>query len=687
MKPMNFLWALLVFTSAAAAQTSDDIAGRVLGDVDGQRVELPLLKSDYTVELQGDLASVTLTQTFENPYPEAMSAEYLFPLNSRAAVHAMEMEVGDEIIAAVIQKKAEAEATFKVAEAEGKAAALLTQHRPNMFTQRIANLMPGLPVTVRISYVQPVPRIDGAYELVVPLVVGPRYEGAPVSPQDNVEFQVEAGGWEMAALPEYPSVIGLDLPEDVAPERVSLDLSLNAAVPVISFTSATHGLTIEETDTGTLTARFPEGRVIDNRDLVIRYALGEESISAGVLTHSDARGDFLSLIIEPPALPDAIEPTPREIVFVLDTSGSMGGQPIEASKRFMASALNGLRPGDYFRIIRFANNASHFAEAAVPATERNIRQGLSFVRKLEAGGGTEIDNAINTAFATHQPDGTLRIVVFLSDGYIGDEATVLKSIRRKIGKARIYAFGVGAGVNRYLLEGMAEEGRGYARYVDPTEKASEVAEQLAVDLRSPVLTDIEIDWGGLEVSEVSPARIPDLFEGRQLRVLARYNGGSGTVRVNGQSAGRRASLPVDVSPGDGANPAIPTIWARSRIADHERAIAVREGSADAHEAAITKLGLDFALQSRFTSFVAVSRKIVNTTGQTNQASVPLPQVAGVPATGYPSFSGSSAPEPQTILGILVLAALGAARWCITRPRRLLQRLKFAGFTRYRRVSS
>ncbi len=667
MKPFLVLALVAWVGPAAAAPGDDEVAGRVLGRIDGQEVELPMLRSDYAVEIQGDLATVTLTQVFENPYGAAMSAEYLFPLNRRAAVHSMEMEVGDELVKAVIRKKAEAEETFAKAESEGKAAALLTQHRPNMFTQRVANLMPGLPVTVRLSYVQPVPRIDGAYELVVPMVVGPRYVGVAEAPVDSEEMQVEAGGWEMAALPDYPKVVGLDLPGEIAPERVGLSLSLHAAVPVVSFASATHDLQVTEAEDGTLGAGFAGGRVIDNRDLVVRYALGGEAVSAGVMTHADARGQFLSLLIEPP-LAGAVAPTPREIVFVLDTSGSMDGEPIEASKRFMASALTGLRPEDYFRIIRFSNDTGQFSDAAVPATESNRRAGLAYVRGLQAGGGTEIDNAIRTAFATRQPEGVLRIVVFLSDGYIGEEAKVLRTIRRDIGAARIYAFGVGTSVNRYLLEGMAEEGRGYARYVDPTEAAGEVAEALAADLQSPVLTDIEIDWGGLEVSEVSPARIPDLFEGRQLRVLARYEGGTGTVRVNGVSAGRRASLPVEVAPG-GVAPAIPLIWARGRIADHERALAVGDGSAEAHEAAITRLGLDFALQSRFTSFVAVSEKVVNTDGPARQAQVALPQVAGVPASAYPSFSGSSAPEPQTWLGMIVLAALAVARGFLVPPRR------------------
>lgn len=662
---MRFFTQFLIFAamswpvSAAAQAGADDVAGRILGQIDGRQVELPMLTSAYDIDIQGDLATVTLTQTFENPYPAAMSAEYLFPLNRKAAVYAMTMQVGDERVRAQIQEKKEAEQVFAAAEAEGKAAALLTQHRPNMFTQRVANLMPGLPVTVSLSYVQTVPRIDGAYELVVPLVVGPRYEGAQ-APEPEPQTET-AAGWTLSPLPDYPQVIGLDLPDHVAPERVSLDLSLNSAVPVVSLTSATHALALTAGDQA-LSARFEAGRVIDNRDLVLRYVLGGETLSSGILTHQDERGGFLSLMIEPPSAPDVADATPRELVFVLDTSGSMNGLPIAASKRFMAAALEGLRPGDFFRIISFANEAEQFSNRAIPATEANRKAGLAYVRQLQAAGGTEIDNAIRTAFSTAQPAGALRLVVFLSDGYIGDEATVLRTIRQQIGKARIYAFGVGTSVNRYLLEGMAEEGRGFARYVDPTEDAGEVAEALAQDLRMPVLTDISVDWGDLAVTEASPARIPDLFAGRQLRLLARYQGGAGKVRISGLSAGRQASLEVDVAPADQSPTAeaIPLIWARERIADHERALAMRGGDEAAHREAITKLGLSFGLQSRFTSFVAVSEQIVNTAGPAKHAAVALPQVAGVPPSAYPGFSGASTPEPQTLFGLLVIAACGAA---------------------------
>lgn len=671
----GLLWVAVAGASLLHAQTArtgadplDDLAGRVIGTIGDARIDLPLLKSDYDIDINGDMAMVRLTQVFENPADAPMSAEYLFPLNQHAAVFAMELRVGDEVIAARIRRKAEAEQVFAEAEAEGKAAALLTQHRPNMFTQQVANLMPGLPVTVTLSYVQSVPRIDGAYELVVPLVVGPRYEGAP-QVSDVDEPGTERDGWHIAAVPAYPAVFGLDLPELIAPDRVALDLSLTAPVPLVSVTSATHALSLTDR-AGGVTATFAQGRVLDNRDFVLRYALGGDAVTAGVMAHKDARGGVLSLMIEPPRVADAADATPRELVFVLDTSGSMGGAPIEASKRFMAAALQGLRPADSFRILSFSNDPRQFNSAALPATAANLRAGLAHVRGLAAGGGTEIERAIRAAFSLPQRPGALRIVVFLSDGYIGDEAGVLATIRQQIGQARIYAFGVGASVNRYLLDGMAREGRGYARYVDPTETAEEAAEALARDLRTPLLTDLRIDWGGLDVTEATPHALPDLFDGSSLRVLARFDtGGTGQVTVSGLVNGRRATFPLSVSLPEAGfaseeTGALPLVWARERIADHERDLATRVGQPEELEAAITDLGLTYGLQSRFTSFVAVSERVVNDTGAAaTRRAVALPQVAGVPASGYPSqgLAGASTPEPQTWLGMVLLAALAAAR--------------------------
>ncbi len=687
-----FAFVFLLLPGAVYAQPDEEIAGRLIGSGAAGQLDLPLLKSDLSVDIQGDMATVQVRQVFVNPSDDPMSAEYLFPLNQKAAVYAMQMQVGDEVVEAQIQPKQQAEQTFETAKQEGKAAALLTQHRPNMFTQNVANLMPGQPITVTLSYVQAVPKIDDAYELVLPLIVGPRYQGAvnskPMSEhvvladfhEENPAASTKVDGWTVSELPEYPPVPRLSNPDVIEPARVSLDLNLRGAVPVSNLTSATHDLQIQQSE-GVISATFREGRVIDNRDLVLRYELGGDETTAGVLAHHDERGGFVSLLVEPPKIPQADQITARELVFVLDTSGSMGGAPLDASKRFMESALQGLRPEDYFRVIRFSSGASEFASQAVPATRGNIRSGLRYVRGLRAGGGTEIDNAIRHAFATRQPANTLRIVVFLSDGYIGHESRVLRTIRRQIGDARIYAFGVGTSVNRYLLDAMAEEGRGYARYVDPSQRASDVADTLARDLKSPVLTDISIDWGELNVSDVVPQHIPDLFDGGSIRVLARYEGGGpADITINGLVQGRKAQMPLSpvlptVSGPEGdthQGAAIPLTWARTKITDLDRAIAVQAGDPKELEAQITDLGLQFNLQTQFTSFVAVSKMIVNTGDvPTGTTPVALPQVAGVGAGAYPktAFSGSSTPEPQTIFGLIILAALGALR--LTRGRRVV----------------
>lgn len=637
----------------------DDIGGHVIA-TDGEQTHLlPMLESNIDVSIEGDMATVAITQTFVNDAQVPMQAEYLFPLNQIAAVYAMEMVIGDEVVTAVIKEKAKAEATFKAAADEGKAAALLTQHRPNMFTQKIANLMPGLPIMVTLRYVQMVPKIDGQHELVIPLVVGPRYIGAPAGDEvilasDDDAAPVRANTWTIGEVPAHPPVYGIDLPETFGTERVSFDLKMVSGVSVSDFGSATHSLTVETTPLG-LSASFAEGRVMDNKDLVLRYSLGGEQLEATSLSHSDERGGFVTLMVEPPSLPDEDTVAQRELVFVLDTSGSMSGAPMRASKRFMEAALRGLRPEDYFRIIPFANATRSFSESAMQATPENLRAGRRFVSQLSTGGGTEIDNAIRTAFSTLQPANTMRIVVFLSDGYIGDEATVLRTINRQIGDARIFAFGVGNSVNRYLLDAMANEGRGYARYVPVGEDPEEIAEALAADLKSPLLTDINIDWGNLDVSEVVPAKIPDLFAGQSLRVYARHVGRTKTARitVKGLVRGRPAEMPVDlVLTNNDEAAALPLIWARNNIAMLNREVALGQNPRNA-DAEITRLGLEYSLQTKNTSFVAVSEARVNTTGQpATPAKVALPIPSGVPNT---AFSGASTPEPQAILGFVIVA--------------------------------
>lgn len=689
------LGALSMPPAAAAGPKSEKLSGTVVAEAGGKEIHLPLLKAGYRVEIDGDIAHVELTQTFLNPTRMPLNATYLFPMNQKAAVHAMRMDLDGESIVARIRKKAEAEAAFESAKREGKAAALLTQHRPNMFTQDIAHLLPGRQVTVTLEYVQSIPKIDGAYELVVPMVVGPRYEGASVDvsrlpagsgmslkPGDDqapvkadpvrAETADAPGNWRIDRLPAYPPVIDQDAPNEVDPKRVTLDLSLRAPMPVSALWSDTHAL--EVNGDAIKSVRFRSGVAIDNKDFVLRYRLAaEREVAAGVASHFDAeRGGTFSLLIEPPIAPVEDMIGKRELVFVLDTSGSMGGAPMEASKIFMREAIEALRPDDTFRILRFSNNTSQFAREAVRATPHNKAKAQRFVRGLSASGGTEIDRAVNAAFDLDQQKDTTRIVVFLSDGYIGNERSVISTVANRIGNARIYAFGVGEAVNRFLLDAMAEEGRGFARYIAADEDATTAAEDLATRLKTPLLTDISIDWNGLQVADLTPSRIPDLFDGGSVRVMGRYRtGGRHTIYINGVVNGHAARLPLEVdlkaSPvsSERSSQALPLIWAREQIFAKNRAYTIGGSSDKRLEKEITGLGLKYSLQTRFTSFVAVSEKIVNAAPETalNKA-VPLPQVSGVTTNAYPSLnlSGSSAPEPEGLIGLMLVVLALAARF-------------------------
>ncbi len=705
----------IVFAQPAFAVPAPDAGeekqgGQVVATVNGKAVPFPSLKTEISGDLKGDLASITVRQTFVNPTNVPMNARYLFPLNKDAAVHAMQMRVGDELISAEIAKRAKARTTYEKAKSKGKAAALLEQHRPNMFTQELANLMPGAPVVITLKYSQVVPRIDNAYELRVPLVVGPRYIPAPkpaepkmVSQHDeHAPEQAESatsGGWQFGPVPAYPPVAGLDVPTTVLKERVSVNLNLTSGIPVRDVKSASHRLTVTG-DEASKAITLAGGKTIDNRDLVLRYSLAGALPQAGLLAHKGEGDGTFSLLIEPPKVPQEADITRREMVFVLDTSGSMSGTPMAASRTFMRHALGTLRPGDAFRIIRFSNDASEFSPAPLPATPQNIAAGTAYVNAITASGGTEILSGLRRAYAQAPDPNVLRIVVFLSDGYVGNEAEILQLVARSVGQGRLYSFGVGSAVNRYLVAEMARLGRGISRIIDPTLNSQEEAVKFAARLDMPVLTDIKVDWGTLAPTEVTPAVLPDLFAGDSIRIQGRFaNGGNHTIGVSGKVNGRQVKLPLKLdlsAASENGSKTIPLVWARSRIADHmrEKMVPMRmrtSGLDDTRiEQRVTALGLSHSLVTQWTSFVAVSKKVVNANpGSSVDADVPIPLVKGVSHKAYPNgtakmrkaqtgtpqptkltqlamnqpsaapfsgpvFSGGSTPEPEHILALLVL---------------------------------
>ena len=683
-KSILLIFSLFLSLYLQAANLSQkEKSGAIEAEYQGKKFSFPLLKSQYTVDIQGDLATITLEQTFTNPSKVALNATYLFPLNKDAAVYMMQMKVGDEVINAKIKRIEEAKQIFETAKSEGKAASMLEQHRPNMFTQNLANLMPDLPIKVILKYTQAVERKDRQYELVLPLLVGPRFQPKTAIPviKQEVNSQTQFGQWELQTLPKTPKTMGVDIPKLLSKERVSIQVRLNAAFPIQSINSHTHQLSKKKQQDGSILVQLKNGSVIDNRDFVLRYQLASNQVQAGLLTHSSENGNdnYFSLLIEPPKVSTEMNTLSREMVFVLDTSGSMSGYPLDASKAFMKHALKTLRPNDYFRIIDFGDSPKEFNQVPLQATKANLQNGLSHVNQLEARGGTYIVKAIKQAFNVKPEDEHLRIVIFLTDGYIGNEAEVLSKINRIRGQARIYSLGVGSSVNRYLLDEMSIAGRGFARYIDPTKNIEDTAIQFANYLSTPVLSHINIDWGTLKAHQLTPQNLPDLFIGDSLRILGKFEQkGEHTIKISGLINGRKASKYVKINTALADNKhsqSIPLIWARSHIKDNmrkfnisSRQLAKLDENPEQLKQNIIKLGLDHSLMTRWTSFVAVSEKVVNERKTAKDAQVPLPMPAGISKQAYAKtsqnyFAGSSAPEPSIIKGlILMLLLVGLFSW-------------------------
>jgi len=672
----GLLLSLSLHTAQAAIDPPEEKSGAIEAEYQGRKIEFPLLKSNYRVDIQGDIATIELQQTFKNPSNIPLNATYLFPLNKDAAVYAMQMKVGDEIINAQIKRIEEAKQIFEEAKQAGKAASMLEQHRPNMFTQNLANLMPNLPIIVTLKYTQAVVRKDRQYELVLPLLVGPRYQettSASVANKQRVNSQTQFGTWELQSLPITPPSMGIDIPKTLQKDRVSITVRLKAAIPVNNLYSQTHQISQSTLEDGSKLIHLKNNAVVDNRDFVLHYQLADKQTQVGMLTHKDDTGNFFSLLIEPPQISTETNTIAREMVFVLDTSGSMSGYPLDASKAFMKHALNTLRPNDYFRIIDFGTSPREFNQSPLQATAENLNKGLKHIEQLEARGGTNINAAIQQSFQVQPKQGLMRIVVFLTDGYIGSEAEVLATINDIRGDARIYALGVGSSVNRYLLDEMAIAGHGFARYIDPTQNIEDSAIQFANYLSTPVLSDISIDWGNLKPHHLTPKTLPDLFMGDSLRILGKFeNSGEHIVKVSGLINGKKAtmSMKINTEKTDNAHSqSIPLIWARMQIKDLMRDFNLPSRQQIANDTNqeqikqnIIKLGLDHSLMTRWTSFIAVSEKVVNKQKHAIDTQVPLPMPAGVskfayaePQQGY--FAGSSTPEPSVIRSLILMGLI------------------------------
>lgn len=626
-------------SAVAATPASDDLTEGQLRAVDatGQlRPPCPLEHTDVDVEVAGLVARVTVTQRFVNPFDETIEAVYLFPLSADAAVDRMTMKIGDRTIAGRIARREEARATYETARAEGRTASLLEQERPNVFTQSVANIPPGARVDVTISYVETLDYEDGRVEFVFPMVVGQRYLPAAAGKAEE----------SMARL-TTTSVKS----DTRAGHDVSIDVQIDAGVPVSAVSSKLHTIETTPKSDHSAVVHLAARDEIPNRDFVLSWDVAGKKLEDAVLAHRDARGGFVTLILQPPDRVAEADLTPKEIVFVVDTSGSMSGLPMEKSKETVRYAIERLNPDDTFNVITFSGSTRILFPKPVPASAANREAAMKLLSGTQGGGGTEMMSAIRAALDPSDAQHHVRIVCFLTDGYVGNDLEILAEIQ-KHSNARIFAIGIGNSVNRFLLDQMAAEGRGEVAYATLTDDGEQMAKTFFERVRNPLLTDVTIDWNGLPVTDVIPDRIPDVFSAKPVVVAARYGApASGTIRIRGYAGGREVvrDVAVILPESTAGTDAIATLWARQKVAavSREDYAGIMEGTPrNAVDERIAVLGLEFGLMTPFTSFVAVDDTPVTAGGDPKRVNVVTESPEGIDGSGelVDIVAGSSASE-------------------------------------------
>jgi Ca-activated chloride channel family protein len=623
------------FTLPARAQEAAKITEGTLqvARPDGTALGVaPLKHTDVKADISGYLARVTVRQEFENPFTEKIEAVYVFPLSQNAAVDDMTMQVGARAaIKGKILRREEAKEVYETAKQRGQVASLLDQERPNIFTQSVANILPGEKVTITISYVETLKYEDGTYTFAFPMVVGPRYiPGNPTGKQNP--------GGRLPDTDRVPDASRITPPVAAKGMRaghdVSLQVNLDAGVPLDGVACNSHAIDVNQTDAGRAAIKLKNENEIPNKDFVLKYDVAGRKVADALLTHRDPRGGFFTFILQPPDRVEAKDVNPKEIVFVLDTSGSMSGFPIEKAKESMKLALDNLYPSDTFNLITFAGDTHILFDKPVPATKENLAKAQAFLASRAGGGGTEMMKAIRAALDPSDAAGHVRIVCFMTDGYVGNEGEIISEIN-KHPNARVFSFGIGSSVNRFLLDKMAEEGRGEVEYVSLQDDGSAAAKRFHERIRNPLLTDVSIDWNGLPVADVYPQRLPDLFSAKPVTLTGRYTGsGAGVIRLKGMMAGRQVirDIPVTLPDVKPEHDVLATLWARARVDDLTRQdyAGVQNGTARPEiKETITQLGLEYRLLTQFTSFVAVEELVVTDGGTPRRVDVPVEAPEGV----------------------------------------------------------
>lgn len=602
--------------------------------------QLPLKHTGAEVNIAGVIADVKVTQIYANEGKKPLEAIYVFPGSTRAAVYAMTMTIGQRKLVAKIEKKETARQAYEQAKLEGKTASLLEQQNPNVFQMNVANILPGDKITVELRYTELLVPSEGVYEFAYPTVVGPRYSNQPLETATNDDRWVANPYLKSGEKPTY---------------TFDINTRINAGMPIQEVACLSHKVNVNFADAST--AKISLNKELDggNRDYILKYRLAGNQVQSGLLIYEgeNATADategihnqsvsekFFLLMMQPPKKPENTQIPPREYVFIVDISGSMNGYPIETAQKLLKNLTANLRPNDRFNLMLFAGSNAMLAENSLPATAENIEQANYMMGKQRGGGSTELLPALKRALALKGTEGYSRTFVVITDGYITLEREAFDLIKSNLNQANLFAFGIGTGVNRYLIEGMARAGMGEPFVVTQASEAPQVAEKFRNYIQNPVLTNIKVHYEGIDVYDIEPISIPDVFAERPVIIYGKFKNYHPLAKItlSGLNGNQTYVQTVALAEADNEqNQAIRYLWARQRIQSLDDYTKNFRNAPDGQKRVeeVTRLGLEYNLLTAYTSFIAIDPTVRNKEGNTTvQQPLPLPQGVENEAINY-----------------------------------------------------
>ena len=595
--------------------------GRLLfsqDDAPGQYILAPTLKTDVNMTITGMVARVKVSQHFTNPGDDWVNGIYTFPLPELSAVDHMNMRVGERRIEGQIQAKEKARQTFQKAKREGRKAGLVEQQRTNIFTTNVANIGPGETVVVDIEYQQTLQYDMGEFSIRFPMVVAPRY-----IPGNAVISGFQGSGWanNTDEVPDASEITpGIKAADDPDKQTVNFNISLETGFDLAMLDSDFHPVVVDKLGPQQFHVSLDGAPSLANRDFVLRWRPVAAARPQGAFFTQQKDGEtYALLMVMPPLAPVSSEQVlAKEMIFVIDTSGSMHGESMTQARQALLYGLDKLNPGDSFNIVEFNSSSYKLFHQAVPANPSNLQRARNYVLDLSAEGGTNIEEALSVSLADREMNDTVRQVVFITDGSVGNEQFLFDYIKGHLGDSRLFTVGIGSAPNSRFMRGAASLGRGTFTYIGAVDQVTKQMSELFTKLQNPVLRDVVIagDDGaelGAEV-EYWPNPIADLYLGEPLLLSLKLAPDQQNLSLSGKLAGQDWYLDLPIDNG-GTEKGLDVLWARNKIrslSENARDAAERKQN----EVAITELGLQYHLVTRYTSLVAVDVTPTKPEGET-----------------------------------------------------------------------